>query len=164
MKRQIATFFIFVLLIVGGISVYSFSKGSILEQFPSRSIILRSPSGHESVFQVEVAATPTAREQGLMFRKTVVKGMLFLFDSAQTQTFWMKNTLVPLDIMFFGSDGSFVSSTSMTPCVSDPCKLYTSAVPARYALEMPAGFVASNVVKKGWKFILPAVGRRHSAK
>ncbi len=126
------------------------------QSLPQRAIILRDTVGRDLSLQVEVARTAAAREEGLMFRKTVTRGMLFVFDASQPLTFWMKNTLVPLDILFFADDGSLVSSTSMIPCVSDPCTYYKSAAPARYALEMPAGFVSKNRVHKGWKLFLTA--------
>lgn len=77
--------------------------------------------------------------------------MLFVSPTEEEQSFWMKNTLIPLDILFFTSSGDFVSSTTMFPCKEDPCPTYVSTGPARFALEVNAGFVKEHGIRKGWK-------------
>lgn len=112
---------------------------------------LHAPSGQAVSLNVEWATTAAEQEKGLMGRAQVDHGMLFLFGNAQPLTFWMKNTLVPLDIVFFDANGVYVSSTTMQPCTADPCALYPSGGPAEYALEMPAGFVQQTGIGKDWK-------------
>ena len=66
-------------------------------------------------------------------------GMLFVFEQDESGGFWMKDTLLPLDIAFFDSDGSIVDEFAMEPCTSSPCPSYSPAGEYRYALEMLAG-------------------------
>jgi uncharacterized protein len=88
----------------------------------------------------ELALTPVQRGRGLMFRKRApADGMLFVFRSATSGGFWMKNTLVPLKIVFFDSSGKQVRTLRMTPCTKDPCRIYEPGKQYRFALELPAG-------------------------
>ena len=90
-------------------------------------------------FRPEVAKTPGQRAHGLMNRTRAPKdGMLFVFPDATTGGFWMKNTLVPLTIVFFDSSGNRVRRLSMTPCRKDPCRIYDPGRQYRFALELPA--------------------------
>jgi len=72
-------------------------------------------------FQVEVAATDTSRERGLMFRKSLgpAEGMLFDFKSPQEVAFWMKNTLIPLDMLFVAPDGRIIAIARQAPPMSE---------------------------------------------
>lgn len=97
-------------------------------------------AGHE--FNVTVAATATAREQGLMGRHALApqKGMWFVFDEAAPRSFWMKNTPLRLDILFFDAGRRLVSmQLNVPPCRQARCPLYPSGQPAQYALEVAAG-------------------------
>ena len=90
-------------------------------------------------FRPEVAKTSGQRSLGLMNRKQAPKdGMLFVFPETTTGGFWMKNTLVPLTIVFFDSSGKRVRKLSMTPCREDPCEIYEPGRPYRFALELRA--------------------------
>jgi uncharacterized membrane protein (UPF0127 family) len=93
---------------------------------------------------IEVAKTRPQRSIGLMFRESLAadKGMLFIFEEEVIQRVWMKNTLIPLDIMFISSDGKLVSLLShVQPCRQPPCAIYNSHQPAKYMLEVNAGFI-----------------------
>ncbi len=105
----------------------------------------------DQVIKVEVAMTELTREQGLMNRDHLDpnSGMLFVFPGEQELTFWMKNTLIPLDIMFINSERKIVSISTMTPCTADPCTLYPSNYAAQYALEVPAGFAVKHEIIVG---------------
>ena len=93
---------------------------------------------------VAVAETPTQRSQGLMGVTDLggLDGMLFVFQVDSDGGFWMKNTLIPLDIGFFTADGGLVDSLAMVPCTEDPCPVYRPSGAYRYALEAPAGDLA----------------------
>jgi hypothetical protein len=90
-------------------------------------------------FMPELAMTPAQRSLGLMNRKRAPKdGMLFVFPETTTGGFWMKNTLVPLTIVFFDTAGKRVRKLSMMPCRTDPCRIYDPGRPYRFALELRA--------------------------
>lgn len=111
--------------------------------------------GHSIPIRVEIADTPEERAKGLMDRTFLPDGtgMLFQFDGEEDVTFWMKNTLIPLDILFFDANGSFVSGTTMVPCQADPCPLYASEEPTKTALEVPAGFLQIHPVEEDWSLV-----------
>ncbi|HZJ48826.1 MAG TPA: DUF192 domain-containing protein [Acidimicrobiia bacterium] len=90
---------------------------------------------------VALADTPTKRSQGLMGVTDMgdLDGMLFAFETDNNGGFWMKDTLIPLDIVFFAADGGFVDRFTMEPCKEDPCPSYNPAAAYRYAVEAPAG-------------------------
>ena len=94
------------------------------------------------LFRPELALTSAQQQRGLMFRKRAPKdGMLFVFAFPTTGGFWMKNTLVPLRIVFFDTRGRAVRSMLMTACRKDPCRIYDPRKQYRYALELPANDV-----------------------
>ena len=106
--------------------------------------------GH--AFSVEIANTPAEQEHGLMDRTSMPAGhgMLFVFPDSQPRTFWMKNTLIPLDMLFFDAHHRVVAiQADAQPCKADPCRLYPSTAPARYVLELNAGTAAKLGLHKG---------------
>ncbi len=120
-------------------------------------ITLTSPAGHSVEVTAEIARTEQTRRMGLMGRTELPNGhgMLFEFPQEQELQFWMKDTLIPLDILFFDTFGRFVSGTTMEPCNGDTCPIYPSEGPARYALEIAAGKAAEKGVGTGWTLTLP---------
>lgn len=89
-----------------------------------------------------LADTPVLRSRGLMGVASLgdLDGMLFAWESPAPVSFWMKDTLIPLDIGFFDERGSLTLVVTMVPCRSDPCPSYPSDGPVRYALEALPGF------------------------
>lgn len=104
----------------------------------------------------EIADDNQEKIRGLMFREKLEEnsGMFFIFENESYQTFWMKNTLVPLDIIFIDKGFKIVGIESAQPCRKEPCKLYVSPVPAKYVLEVNVGFTARNKIEIGDKIIM----------
>ena len=102
------------------------------------------------LIKAEVARTFEQRQIGLMHRPNMPQGegMLFVFEEANPQCFWMKNTLLPLSIAFVADDGTVVNTADMRP-MSEQSKC--SAKPVRYALEMNQGWFSKRGIKAGSK-------------
>jgi uncharacterized protein len=107
---------------------------------------------HGQRFTAELATDEAAREHGLMMRTSLAadRSMLFVFSDTAPRGFWMKNTLIPLDILYFDADRRLVSTQlDVPPCKADPCPIYPSTGPARYVLELSAGTVKRIGVRDG---------------
>ena len=103
-------------------------------------------------FTVEVADDFDERARGLMFRDSLApdRGMLFIFEREQPLAFWMRNTYIPLDILYFDNQRRLVSMSQRTPpCRSGQCPSYPSKGPARYVLEINSGMAAELGVQAG---------------
>lgn len=107
-------------------------------------------------FEAEVALTAEERARGLMWRRELAeeRGMLFVFPGEARHRFWMKNTLIELDIIFIGADRRVAGiAHRAVPCLEDPCRRYGPARPVAYALEIAGGlaerhgFVAGDEVQ-----------------
>jgi uncharacterized protein len=100
--------------------------------------------------EAKVADDPARRQQGLMNVPELPDGvgMLFLFDEARTGGFWMKNTLVPLDIAYV-LDGEIVAVLQMDPCEADPCPSYDPGTAYDAALEVSQGALDAADVTEG---------------
>jgi uncharacterized membrane protein (UPF0127 family) len=98
----------------------------------------------------EVAQSPQERATGLMSRQSMPtnQGMLFVFEQAEQQCFFMKNTLIPLDIAFVADDGTIINIEHMKPLSLDN---HCSAKPVRLVLEMNLGWFAKKGVSAGSK-------------
>ncbi len=95
-----------------------------------------------SCFDVELALTLKEKKQGLMFRSYLEenKGMLFVFAMEEERGFWMKNTLIPLDIIWLNKDKKVVYiSKNNQPCKNDECSMINPDKKAKYVLELKGG-------------------------
>jgi uncharacterized protein len=113
---------------------------------------------------VEIAANAKAWEKGLMGVNHLNpdQGMAFVFGRTVDDQFWMKDTLIPLDILFADSTGAVVDEQAMTPCTADPCQTYASAQSYQTAVEVAAGVLSKagvhsgDVVRLTWRAPTPA--------
>lgn len=115
-------------------------------------------------YAVEVADDPEERTQGLMFRDQLAAGtgMLFIHEREEPQAYWMKNTRIPLDILYFDDTRTLVAQQrDVPPCtLGDACPPYPSNAPARYVLELNAGEAARLQLADGARMEFgPAIGR-----
>ena len=102
------------------------------------------------LIDAQVASTPEQRSMGLMYRRDMPaqEGMLFVFEQATQQCFWMKNTLIPLTAAFVLDDGTIANLVDMKPQTTEP---HCSVKPVRVVLEMNQGWFAKRGIKAGSK-------------
>ena len=107
----------------------------------------------DSCFEVELPRTNQEFMTGLMFREHLPEneGMLFVFQEEAKHSFWMKNTLIPLDIIWMNKDLEVVHIETATPCEEEPCTVYAPTEEALYVLEINAGLAEKNDVFIGSK-------------
>jgi uncharacterized membrane protein (UPF0127 family) len=106
----------------------------------------------KSAITVEVASDDDTRTQGLMYRDHLAddRGMIFLFAQAGEYPFWMKNTLIPLDMIWIDRDHRIVHiSHDVQPCKADPCPNYPPHAEASSVLELAAGVAAKHRLADG---------------
>lgn len=101
--------------------------------------------------RVQLAETEAERDTGLMHVTTLPAGagMAFLFSGNTATSFYMKDTLLPLDIAFWDATGAIITTYTMQPCTADPCRLYDAQDSYVGAVEMSAGLLASAGVTAG---------------
>lgn len=153
--HQTIVVFVFFVCIVFLVGAYALRASSHADPVHLPIIRLIGPAGETETLEVEIADAPDERETGLMHRTVMPDGtgMLFVFAYEQVLSFWMKNTLIPLDIFFFDSNGRFVSRSSMIPCDQDPCALTPSGGLVQYALEVNHGEEKTAAVGDGWTLL-----------
>ena len=138
-------FFIEIILLVIIIVVLGYlffhSAATLLAPSTQQSINNQICFG-QNCFSIELAKTNAEREQGLMNRKELDKnsGMLFIFDSDSIYPFWMKNTLIPLDMIWLDDNSKVVFvAQNVQPCKTFICPITTPPVKAKYVLEINGG-------------------------
>lgn len=98
-------------------------------------------AGRTVTLRVEIARTAADRRRGLMDRRSLPAkaGMVFVFPEPHRGGFWMKDTLIPLDIAFADGRGRILRILTMQPCRRDPCRVYDPGIAYRTTLEVNAG-------------------------
>jgi uncharacterized membrane protein (UPF0127 family) len=116
---------------------------------PHATVLLTDAYGGRHAVDVEVAATPTTRERGLMWRTSLPDGtgMLFIFGRENIQSFWMRNTLIALDMLFIGKDKRVAGIVEN----AEPKTLISRGVPfpSLYVLEVPGGWTSRAGIRAG---------------
>lgn len=106
---------------------------------------------------VEVMRTDAERARGLQHRTSLPAdhGMLFVFPSEKILSFWMKDTYIPLDMIWINDSGKIVDiKENVPPCKADPCPVYASSVKARYVFEANAHFAQEHGIKVGDEVVI----------
>ncbi|MEO5575411.1 MAG: DUF192 domain-containing protein [Gaiellaceae bacterium] len=121
---------------------------------------ITTQAGTAVVVRVEVARTPAERQRGLMSRRSLAAkaGMVFVYPQDVRGGFWMKNTLIPLDIAFYDARGKILRILTMQPCRSDACRIYDPGVSYRSALEVNAGSFRRWQVRAGDRIAVTRAG------
>ena len=118
----------------------------------SQVSIVSADNSTRGTVKVEIADKPDTRELGLMYREHLDDnaGMLFIFPAPTTAQFWMKNTMIPLDMVWMDGGGKVLFISAQTPpCKADPCPSYGPNSPAAMVLEIAGGKAAREKVVVG---------------
>ena len=134
-----------------------FSVGADLQQFPTSELTIISASGLHR-FKVELAKTPAQMTQGLMFRTSLAPddGMLFEYQQPTAATMWMRNTLIPLDMLFVDAQGRIVNIHERA--VPQSLDVIAAAEPVRAVIELNGGTAARLGIEPGDRVIHPIFG------
>ncbi len=145
-------------VIIAFAALWLASTGCRAEHGPTA--VIEAANGAVAVI-VEIASTPAELERGLMYRKSLDdgRGMLFVFAEETEHSFWMKNTLIPLDMLFIARDGPGAGRIvgiheNATPLSLAPV---TVGKPSTYVLEVPGGWSKRLGVRTGYRITLPAL-------
>lgn len=127
-------------------------------KLPTEKVTIINQNGKRFTFTVEKAIAPRQQEIGLMFRKEVPAdtGMIFPWNPPQVSEMWMKNTLVPLDMVFVGPNGTIRHIANMT--VPESLRVISSGVPVAATIELQGGITAKDDIDVGDKVIAPQFG------
>jgi uncharacterized membrane protein (UPF0127 family) len=122
------------------------------------SVLFQGSSG-AATLDVEIADTPQEHRTGLMYRRHLDdnEGMLFVFTGDAPRSFWMKDTFIPLDMIFVNSSMDIVKiHEDVQPCVTATCRSYGSGAPAKYVIEANSGFSEKNGIEAGQRITILA--------
>jgi len=155
-------FFLFgiIALMVALVFAYVYPATPAAPVFPHGNLLIQRADGKKFPLAIEIASTPAQTEHGLMFRRSLPPdtGMLFLFTPDRPASFWMKNTYIPLDMLFVRADGTIVKIAaravpfSLAPIDSDQT--------VRGVIEINGGAAKEWGLKTGDKVLFPAFSGR----
>lgn len=125
--------------------------------FEQTTLDIETAQGRQP-FNIELALTPAQQSQGLMFRRKMAAdaGMLFFHQRERVATMWMRNTILPLDMLFIATDGRVVHIVERT--VPQSLTTISAGRPVRAVLELNAGTVRRLAIKSGDRLIHPLFG------
>ena len=151
------TLIAFVVTIGLAVSAYAAEITGPQPKLPTVALVIDTAKG-PAQFAVEMAVTWPQQEQGLMFRKMLApnEGMLFDFEKEQETSFWMKNTLIPLDMLFIKANGTIARVAANAKPLSE--ESIPSYEPVRAVLEIAGGRAAQLGIKAGDKVRSTAFG------
>ncbi|MFQ5774405.1 MAG: DUF192 domain-containing protein [Kiloniellaceae bacterium] len=129
-----------------------------LETFARGELTIETAAGARHRFRVELALTPAQQAQGLMYRRRLPAdaGMLFLYGNDAPVSMWMRNTLIPLDMLFIGRDGRIVHVAERT--VPGSLETISAGRPVAGVLELNGGTAARLRIRVGDRVLHPAFG------
>ncbi len=138
-------------------NLFAFSGGAQLQSFGTSELTIVSATGPHR-FTVEVAETPEQMEQGLMFRRTMPPdaGMLFDYKTPTVATMWMRNTLIPLDMLFVDARGRIVNIHQRA--VPQTLDVIAAEAPVRAVIELNGGIAARLGIAPGDRVQHPIFG------
>jgi uncharacterized membrane protein (UPF0127 family) len=135
----------------GGFAVHATDLSKPQASLAKEDLVIVTHDGKPHLFHVEMAVTPDQQEIGLMWRTSVAadQGMLFDSGAPQIAAMWMKNTLIPLDMLFIAADGRVAAVTE--DAVPQSLAVISSGVPVRATLELQAGIAEALDIRVGDK-------------
>jgi len=147
-KILVGVFGIWVVLAISGARVTAVAQSNGLLSF-SKSVLEIATTTRKIKFDIEIARTPRQQAQGLMFRRRLAadSGMLFLYRQPQIIKMWMKNTFIPLDMIFIGKDGRIVSIAQRT--IPKSLETVSSESRASAVLEVNGGTASRLGIRVG---------------
>jgi uncharacterized membrane protein (UPF0127 family) len=148
---------LFILLVSALIGLFQFSVDAGLQEFPTSELTIVSSTGRHR-FKVEVAETQAQMTQGLMFRRSLAPdaGMLFDYKQPTMATMWMRNTLIPLDMLFVDAQGRIVNIHQRA--VPQSLDVIAAAAPVRAVIELNGGTAARLSIEPGDQVVHPIFG------
>jgi uncharacterized protein len=158
-KRSLRLTLAFLFLGLTAIGVLPASAQQGQESFETDSLTIETADGRRFDFEIELARTPKQRAQGLMFRRDMpeMSGMLFVYDKEWEINMWMKNTIIPLDMVFIKSDGRIATIAERT--IPYSLATISSLQPVAGVLELNGGTVARLGIRRGDRVLYSAFTR-----